>query len=663
MKKTNSMKNKTIEQMAISAIIIAIMAILNFVPNVGYIKIIPNVFEITIIHLFVIIFAWMFGWKAGLLSGFSFGIFCFFNSFIIGSIAFQNPLVSVLPRVIFGFVTGIAFDLLRLVKRPKTRFIFDVIMCVVVTTVHTLLVLTMMYLVYNSSEMYSTFMKMMFASMAINFPVELAAAAIICPAVVVGLDKAFPRYEAVYHGTLKGRKNVSVYDTITLNTHEDLLQSLSEFVAINSVLDEKTVSKEHPFGKGVSEALNYMVKLAKKDGFKVTNYDNKVVEILCGEGKNITILAHADVVPAGTGWNQDPFQMVDHGERLTGRGVADDKGPLLAAYYAMKAVRDNHMLGNYQIRFVVGGNEESGSKGVEYYFQKLKKVQPDFGFSPDAEFPLIFAEKGILNFEVKRKFAVKGVDSIHGGVASNSVIEKCVVEMDYDTDFIKYINDNKYDADFERDGDKMSVTFHGKAAHGASPEQGFNAGMAAIKCLANYLTNKDLLQIYACYSNLQGYGLEAFGNSDEMGHNSLNVGIIDFANKEFSMIVNFRYVDRCHVDELKKNIKEHSKPFAVNFLSESKLLFYPKESVLIQTLLKAYQDESGDTKTQPKAIGGGTYAKEADNIVAFGMEFPGWDSHMHSPGEQVRKADLFKSVSIYAKAIVDLGKELEKRED
>lgn len=663
MKKSNSLKNKAVEQMAISAIIIAIMAILNFVPNVGYLRIIPNVFEITIIHIFVIIFAWMFGWKAGLLSGSAFGVFCFINAFIIGSPAFQNPLVAVLPRMVFGFITGIIFDLLRLVKRPKTRFVLDVVTCAAVTAIHTLSVLVMMYLVYNSSELFSTYMKLMFASMTINFPVELAAAAVICPAVVLVLDKAFPRYEAVYHGTLKGRKNVSVYDTITLNTHNDLLKSLGEFVAINSVLDEKTVSKEHPFGKGVSNALDYIVKLAKSDGFKVTNYDNKVVEILCGEGKNITILAHADVVPAGTGWNQNPFEMVDHGDRLTGRGVADDKGPLLAAYYAMKAVRDNHMLGDYQIRFVVGGNEESGSKGVEYYFGKLKKVQPDFGFSPDAEYPLIFAEKGIINFEVKRKFTIKGVDSIHGGVASNSVIEKCVVEMDYDADLVKYLHDHKYDATFERDGDKMTVTFHGKAAHGASPEQGFNAGMAAIKCLANYLTNKDLLQIYANYSNLQGYGVDAFGTSESMGHNSLNVGIIDFENGEFSMIVNFRYVDTCKPDELKKNIKEHSKPFTVNFKSESKLLYYPKESILIQTLMRAYQEESGDTKSQPKAIGGGTYAKEADNIVAFGMEFPGWDSHMHSPGEQVRKADLFKSVSIYAKAIVDLGKELEKRED
>ena len=663
-KKENPLRNKRVTDIAFAGIILAVMAILNFVPNVGYIRIIPGTFEITIIHIFVIIFAWLLGWKAGLLSGLAFGVFCWANAFIVGNVAFQNPLVSVLPRVFFGFITGLVFDLTRLIKKPKLRYGIDVALCACVTVVHTMLVLLMLYIAFNQETVFETYMKTMFASMVINFPVEVAAAAVIAPLVILGLDKAFPMYQAIYHGTVKKKAKETLYDVITKQYHDDLLKNLSEFVAINSVLDEETISKENPFGQGVTNALTFIANLAQDDGFEVRNYANKVVEIICGEGKNITILAHADVVPAGTGWDQEPFQMVDRGDRLTGRGVADDKGPLLAAYYAMKAVRDNHLQGDYQIRFIVGGNEESGSAGVEYYFQKLKKPQPDFGFSPDAEYPLIFAEKGIINFEVKKKLNLKHVHSIHGGVASNSVIEKCDVVMDYDPEFITYLTDHGYKTTSLRDGDSITVTFLGVAAHGSTPELGSNAGMAAIKALAKFYTNKDLLHLYGCYGNLQGYGLEAYANSDEMGHNTLNVGIIDWdENGEFKMIVNFRYVDRCHVDEAQYNIKEHSKPFSVDFLSESKLLFYPKESVLVQTLLQAYQKETGDYKSTPKAIGGGTYAKEADNVIAFGAEFPGWNSYMHSPGEQVKKADLFKSISIYAKAIVDLGKKLEERNE
>ena len=666
-KQQESLKNKRTQTIVLCAIIVAIMAILNFVPFVGYLPIIPitGANAVTIIHLFVIIFAWVFGWKIGTFAGLVFGLFCFANSFTSPAYElFRNPLVSVLPRLAFGFIAGVGFDLLRLVRRPKTRFWFDVLLCGAVTILHTVMVLTTLYLVYFKSELYVNFMKAnIFTSLALNMPIEIVAAFVIVPVVVLALDKAFPKYEALYHSTLKSRKKASVYDTITLNTHEELLENLGKFVAINSVYDESTVSKENPFGEGVSKALNFIAEIAKEDGFQVTNYANKVVEIICGEGKNITILAHADVVPAGTGWNQDPFKMVDHEDRLTGRGVADDKGPLLAAYYAMRAVRDNHLMGNYQIRFIVGGNEESGSAGVEYYFKALKKPQPDLGFSPDAEFPLIFAEKGIINFEVKTKFKIKHVDYIKAGVASNSVIEKCEIGIDYDEDFVTYLKDNKIDVDVARDENnekKLNLVFKGKAAHGSTPEEGINAGMIALSAIANYYQNEKLISLVGAYSNLQGYGLDAYGNSEEMGHNSINVGIINYDGKQFSMIVNFRYVDTCQPKVLKDNIKIKSKPFTVTFLGESPLLYYPKDSVLVSTLLKAYQDESGDLTSKPKAIGGGTYAKEADNIIAFGAEFPGWNSYMHSPGEQMKKADLFKSVSIYAKAIVDLGKKLDE---
>ncbi len=657
--KKKSMKNKVVERIAISAIIIALIAVMSFVPQVGYVAIPGTPISVTTIHIVVILFAWIFGWKEATVAGLAFGVLSMARAYTLPASAFDpyfvNPLVSVLPRLIFGFISGLVFDLLRLIKKPSLRFWLDVLAVPLLVAVHTVITLTM-YFTINGTNDYTNIVAILFS---VNGGIEVGAATILVPLMVLPLDKAFPRYEAIYHGTLKSRKKASIYDTITLNTHNDLLKNLADFVAIDSQYDEKTVSAKDPFGKGVTKALKFIEKLGKEDGFEVHNYDNMVVEMLCGEGKNITIMAHADVVPEGTGWDQNPFEMVDHGDRLTGRGVADDKGPLLAAYYAMKAVRDNHLMGDYQIRFIVGGNEESGSLGVEHYFNKLKKPQPDLGFSPDAEYPLIFAEKGIINFEVKKKLSIKGVYSIKGGVASNSVIEKCQVVLDYEPDFITYLADHKYDHTYTREGDLLIITFNGKAAHGSTPEEGFNAGMAAIKAVANYFTNKDLLQIYSLYSNLQGYGLEAYGNSEEMGHNSLNVGIINFEEKNFSMIVNFRYVDTCKVDELKTNIKEHSKPFTIKILGESKLLFYPKESVLVTTLLSAYREESGDTKSMPKAIGGGTYAKEANNVVAFGMEFPGWDSHMHSTGEQVRKADLFKSVSIYARAIVELGKKLD----
>ena len=454
------------------------------------------------------------------------------------------------------------------------------------------------------------------------------------------------------------------YDKLTAKYQKELLKSLSEFVAIDSVYDESTKDEENPFGKGVTNALNYITELAKKDGFEVTNYDNMVVEILCGEGdKNLTILAHADVVPAGvTGWENDPFKVTEKKDVLYGRGVADDKGPLLATYYAMKALRDNGDIQGYRIKFIAGGNEESGSLCVEHYYKDLKKEQPTLGFSPDSDFPLIFAEKGIINFETSTKLDIPGLISIEGGFASNAVIEKCDVQFELNLSFLNFIGDNfkKEEAIVSTKDDITTVTFVGKSAHGALPELGVNAGLIAINALAKYTKDPTLAKIGKMYAPLDGKGFGCDATSKEMGHNSSNVGLISLKDNVLSWTTNFRYVDTCDRKTLIETIKEANKPFKTKIVAESPLLYYSKDSKLVSILLKSYQDETGDLETQPLAIGGGTYAKEAKNTVAFGMQFPGWESNMHSPGEAVRKDDLFKGMSVYARAIHDLGEELKK---
>ena len=451
------------------------------------------------------------------------------------------------------------------------------------------------------------------------------------------------------------------YDKLTSKYQKDLMKSLSEFVAIDSSYDENTISEKDPFGIGVSRTLNYIYELASKDGFEVNNYDNKVVEIIYGRGnKNLTIMAHADVVPAGSGWSDNPFQVVEKKGILYGRGVADDKGPLLATYYALKALRDNGKLGGYQIRFLVGGNEERGSLCMEHYFKTLKKAQPTLGFSPDSDFPLIYAEKGIYTFNISKKIKIPGLISLKGGVASNAVIEKCEVKHEIDSNFLNFIMNNykRTEAEIHTEDDVTTVTFYGKAAHGATPELGINAGMMAISALADFTKNPLLVQLKKMYTPLDGSGFKCGGKSKDMGHNSSNVGLVSIIDDELSLTCNFRYVDTCDKKVLLQTIKEINKPFTVKLVGESPLLFYDKESELISTLMKSYVDETGDVESKPLAIGGGTYAKEADNVVAFGMQFPGWESNMHSPGESTPKEDLFKAMSIYARAIYDLGDKL-----
>ena len=287
--------------------------------------------------------------------------------------------------------------------------------------------------------------------------------------------------------------NKTKFDELLVPYQDELIENLKKFVAIDSVYDESTKDENNPFGKGVSEALNFIYELAIKDGFTATNYKNMVVEILLGEQEeNITVLAHADVVPEGEGWSHNPFEIKEENGILYGRGVADDKGPLLAAYYAMKAIKDNNLAGDYQIRFIVGGNEESGSLGVEYYFNTLNKKQPTFGFSPDAEFPLIYAEKGIYTFKSEGTISLPEVISINGGLAANSVIEKCIIKLEKNSNFVNYLNNSTLPYEVKNFDEYVEVTIIGISAHGATPELGKNAGVETLRLLGEYLNSETL---------------------------------------------------------------------------------------------------------------------------------------------------------------------------
>lgn len=451
------------------------------------------------------------------------------------------------------------------------------------------------------------------------------------------------------------------YQELVKPYQNDLMTHLKNLVAIDSTYDENTRDKENPFGKGVSKALQYIADLAKKDGFIVNNYNNMVVEILTNELEpNITIMAHADIVPVGTGWPIDPFTLTldKDGDTLYARGVADDKGPLLSAYYGLKALRDNNLLGNYQVRFLVGGNEESGSLGMEHYFHTLKKKQPTYGFSPDSAYPLTYAEKGIIGFLVSKDIDLTQIISIKGGVASNSVIEKCEVVVAEDLNLIAYLNNEEVDYSYLIKGSQMILTFNGLAAHGSIPWMGKNAALTAIKYLGKYYQNGDLLKLYDLYNDPKGKGVNADAYSENMGDNSLNVGLFSLTNGHLEMVVNYRHVETVKADDMINNIINASKPFDVKVLGISPLLFYPKDSPLITTLLRVYQEETGDLKTPIIASGGGTYAKEADNIVAFGMEYPGHDPKMHGVNENTKKSYLFESMGIFAHAIIELGKKI-----
>ena len=190
----------------------------------------------------------------------------------------------------------------------------------------------------------------------------------------------------------------TAYSELAKKYYPEALESLVNFIKINSVNDESTVSDDKPFGQGVRDALDYVGNLAIKLGFNVDWCDHYCTEISYGEGELIDIYAHADVVPVSKDWIHEPFGAQIEGDNMYGRGTSDDKGPAIAALYALKLLKDEGKLEGFKVRMVVGGNEELGSRCLEHYFNVMHKPYPKYGFTPDGDFPLIYAEKAICTY-------------------------------------------------------------------------------------------------------------------------------------------------------------------------------------------------------------------------------------------------------------------------
>ena len=431
----------------------------------------------------------------------------------------------------------------------------------------------------------------------------------------------------------------------------NMVEELMNFVSIDSVYDSKTVSKEMPYGKGVANALNYVAKLGERYGFEVDKCDGHCTELTIGEGnKMIGIFAHADVVPATGDWSDDPFSCKVLDGKVYGRGTSDDKGPFIAAFYAVLALKKAGLLKGYKVRFVVGGDEERGSSCLDYYFNVLKKPSPDYGFTPDADFPVIYGEKGINDFFPEIAIEIPHVLKISGGAATNAVCDKVEIELNDAKDFVSYLKSKKIS--FKEDGNK--VTILGKSAHGSTPELGDNAAIKTMKILGDFYKLKSLQKLADGLSDTSGKKFGGFCKTKLMGETTYCVGLISYEKGLLKFSINFRYPEVVKSSEYKDKFDAYFGTKS-KMGEESHVLFFDPESKLVKTLMQAYQEETGDKKSKPITIGGGTYAKHCENTVAFGALFPGRESVMHQPDEYMPEEDIYKSALIYARAIELLG--------
>jgi len=452
---------------------------------------------------------------------------------------------------------------------------------------------------------------------------------------------------------------------------DSMIKSVQEIIKIKSV--EGQPKENMPFGEGPNEALEKALQISKELGFNTVNVDGYVGFAEYGEGNDyVGILGHLDVVPEGDGWIYPPYGAEIHDGKIFGRGTLDDKGPIIAALYGLKALKDLNIKLSKKVRVIFGTNEESGSKELAYYLKKYKP--PVAGFTPDGAYPIINGEKGMATFDL-----VKDIDNvveediiikaIYGGNKANMVPDLCTCEIDgvNSEEIVQLVNDFKdrtgYSLEAEVKEGIVIITSRGKSAHGSTPEKGINAIMQLISFLATLdLANDDVRNFIEFLDKY--IGVEVNGESlgceleDEVsGKLSLNVGIIKLDRKSAVVTINARHPVTKKYEDMIGPIEDiiEMENIKISNMSYQKPLYFNPENDLVKILQKVYTEQTNSEATL-LSIGGGTYAKEMPNILAFGPIFPGKPDLDHQPNEYIEIEDLVLSCKIYANAIYELAK-------
>lgn len=421
-----------------------------------------------------------------------------------------------------------------------------------------------------------------------------------------------------------------------MKTHvvSEMTEALIPLLAIPSVAEHGREGL--PYGPGPARALSCVLELCERLGFRVKNADGRYGCAELGQGRELVgVLGHLDVVKAGDGWHYPPFGgTIDHG-RLYGRGAVDDKGPMVAALFAAwDLAREYAARGEAlpkRVRFLFGQTEEKGRwTDMEAY---LAGEEPfSCGFTPDGDFPAIYCEKTILVVKLAAPLPGSGLLEAWGGTEYNIVPDRCAVRT--------------------AEGSLETV---GRSAHGSVPWEGENA---IDRCMAQLAEQG--VPFAVAYRDLFGgdlYG-EKIGiacRSPESGPLSLNVGTLRTEAEQVLLTLDIRCPETASWEEVVKTLTAavNRYGFTVLPVHPQKGVYLDKESSVMQALLRAYRDATGDMR-EPLAIGGGTYARAMENIIAFGPHFPGTPCCEHQPDEYITLEDLWRLRQIYRGALRNL---------
>lgn len=456
-------------------------------------------------------------------------------------------------------------------------------------------------------------------------------------------------------------------DDLVLSYKDEMLATLKDLISIKSVYGQPEEGK--PFGAEVYKALCYTLDTGHRFGLDTKNVDGYAGHVQLGEGGDpLAILVHLDVVPEGDGWTKPPFELIIEDGAIYGRGTSDDKGPAVAALYAMRAVKEAGIALKRPVRLILGCNEENDWTCVKYYAQH--EVMPDEGFSPDAMYPVVNREKGMLALELAAGYmsSVVGdmvLESIKGGSRVNMVPGSCSCVIKATPEKRAFIEESlnafaykdEYNMTIEAAHDnRCTIKATGKMAHGSRPDEGKNA-IAAIALFLQYIGIGNPFVDFIAETIGMDYSGEKLDIklADELsGPLTLNLGLIDVSEQGCRAAIDIRYPITAKFDDIMEMIAAKTRPAGIKVSVLNHMLphYVPESSSLVQKLLKAYADVTG-ADAYTLSMGGATYARTMAKGVAFGAVFPGGPDMAHQADEHIMVDDFIKNAQIYAHAIIE----------
>ena len=427
---------------------------------------------------------------------------------------------------------------------------------------------------------------------------------------------------------------------------KEYMKDLDKLVSIPSVRSQKSPEADAPFGKEIREAFDCFLEIAQRCGFQTEDYEGYACHGQIGTAEEyIGVLGHLDVVGIQQPelWRTPPFTLCQKGDVLYARGVNDDKGPLLAALYAARIVKETGEPMKRSIRIIAGGAEETTWECMEHYFSRCP--QPVMGFSPDGNFPIVNGEKGILKYDLLFE---KGEEKTEGSYRIRHI--QCETLENYVCSSLHSC--------VEKDGEREEMRWEGKKALSRNPQRGENA----LWKFAETFSGKTFVQPEAervvrflnecLVDDNEGKKSGLYAEDEKMGVTSLCPTGISMDETGIHLYLDIRYPKSTEESRLHRRMEELADRYGFRPVpyDRKRLLYVPEDSELILSLKQAYESVTGK-EGAVFTKGGASYARTLDQGVAFGATFEGEETNPHMPNECMTLSSIWKAMEIYCEAL------------